>query len=149
MSAEIHSLSDYIPDDDLVLVPEGEYVLSYRHHVTWFYMGRYPKVVVTFRIFDIGEHHDKPVLAYYNPSKIVGKSRKNGHFEAGWRSRFMWDYTKCFGKPFRKDRISMCRFKQNLVRARIRTVEKNRDQKEYPDGLKYSIVAELLGVESP
>ena len=145
MSAKVHNLSDYIPDDDLVKIPDGEYQVSYRHHATWLYMGRFPKIVVTFRIADLGEHFDKPILAYYNPSKIVGKPRKNGHFHAGWRSRFMWDYTACFGKPIRKDRISMCRFKEHLVRAKVRTVTHNRDQKQYPEGLEYSIVSELLG----
>jgi len=145
MSAEIHSLSDYIPDDDLVKIPDGEYQLSYRHHATWLYMGRFPKVVVTYRIADMGEHFDKPILGYYNASKIVGKPRKNGHFSAGWRSRLMWDYAICFGKPARKDRISMCRFKEHLVLGKVRTVTHNRDQKAYPDGLSYSVVGELLG----
>ena len=145
MSAKIHSLSDYIPDDDLVKIPDGEYQLSYRHHATWLYMGRFPKIVITFRIADLGEHFDKPILAYYNPKKIVGKPRKNGHFHAGWRSRFMWDYSMCFGKPERKDRISMCRFKEHIVMAKVRTVTHNRDQKKYPEGLEYSIVGELLG----
>jgi hypothetical protein len=149
MSAVIHSLSDYTSDDDLVLVPQGEYILSYQHHTTWFFMGRFPKVVVTYRIFDMGEQNDKPILAYYNPKKIIGKPRKNGHFTAGWRSRFMWDYANCFGKPARQDRIPMCRFKDNLVVAKIRTVTHNRDQRKYPEGLEYSVVSELLGVYKP
>ena len=144
MNAEIHSLSDYIPDDDLILVPDGEYELSYQHYKTWLYQGRYPKVVVAFRIFDLGEHNDKPVMAYYN-AKIKGKPRKNGQFTAGWRSRLMWDYAQCFGKPARKDRITMSRFKHHLVKAQVRTVTHNSGQKKYPSGLEYSVVDELLG----
>ncbi len=146
MSAQIHSLSDYIADDDLVLVPEGQYELSYKHHATWLYMGRFPKVAITFRIMDLGDHYEKPVLAYYNPSKIMGKPRKNGQFSAGWRSRFMWDYSMCFGKPPRKDRIVMDKFKESFVIGKVRTVTHNHNQKKYPDGLQYSVVDELVGV---
>ena len=145
MSADIHSLSDYIPDDDLILIPDGEYQLSYRHHVTWNFMGRSPKLIITFRIMDMGEHYEKPILSYYNVNKIIGKPRKNGHFSAGWRSNIMMDYATCFEKPPRKDRISMCRFKEHFVIAKIRTVTKNREQKKYPDSLRYSVVHELLG----
>ncbi len=146
MSAEIKHFPDQLPDDDLVLVPDGEYQLSYRFHTTWLYMGRIPKVVVVFRIADYGEHFDKPILRYYNPSKIFGKPRKNGVFSAGWRSCLMWDYAKCFGKPARKDRIPMGRFKDHLIRGKTRTVTHNKDQKRYPDGLTYSVVCELLGL---
>lgn len=147
MSAELHNLNDYLNDEDLVHIPEGEYELAYQHHATWLYMGRFPKVVVTFRIFDMCEHHGKQVLAYYNPSKIHGKPRRNGLFNAGWRSRFMWDYSACFGKPKRKDKIPMCRFKNHIVTGKVRTVTPNRDQRTYPDGLQYSIVGELTGVK--
>jgi len=145
MKAQIHTLSEYIADDDLVLLPEGEYQLSYQYHSTWFYMGKYPKLVVLFRVFDPGQHNDKPVLAYYNLRKIVGKPRKNGHFHVGWRSDFMWDYTTCFGRPPRRDRIAMSRFKDHFVKANIRTVTHNREQKKYPSGLEYSVVDNLLG----
>ena len=145
MTAKLIHMPDRLPDDDLVLIPEGEYELSYQYHATWLYMGRIPKVIVAFRIFDMGEHYDKPVLAYYNPKQLKGKPRRNGHFSAGWRSRLMWDYSMCFGKPPRQDRISMCRFKEHIVVGKVRTVTNNRLQREYPEGLRYSIVGELLG----
>jgi len=146
MNAQIHSISDYIADDDLILVPEGQYELAYQYHATWLYMGRYPKVSVTFRIMDIGEHYEKPVLAHYNPKRIMGKPRKNGQFSAGWRSRFMWDYSTCFGRPKRKDRIAMDKFKEHFVIGNVKTVTHNHKQKKYPEGLEYSIVNELNGL---
>jgi len=145
MSAEILSLSGYHSDDDLILIPEGEYQLSYQYHETWVWMGKAPKLSITFRIFDMGEHNNKPILAHYNLSKIIGKPRKNGHFSAGWRSNLMWEYVQCFGKPPRKDRISMCPFKEHLVIGKIRTVTKNHKQKKYHEALRYSVIDELLG----
>lgn len=94
----------------------------------------------------IGEHYDKPVLAHYNPKRIMGKPRKNGQFSAGWRSRFMWDYTSCFGRPIRKDRIQMDKFKDSFVIGNVRTVTHNHNQKKYPEGLEYSVVNDLEGV---
>lgn len=149
MSALLHSFSDYVPADDLILIPEGEYELSYRHHHTWLYMGRYPKLVILFRISSNGEHFDKPIFAYYNVRKINGQPRKNGQFTVGWRSDFMMDYSICFGTPRRKDRIPMDRFRDHLVTGKLRTVTHNRNQKKYPEGLEYSVVGELTGKMTP
>ncbi|NND82509.1 MAG: hypothetical protein HKN50_08790 [Gammaproteobacteria bacterium] len=149
MSARIHSLDEYIPEDDLILIPPGEYELSYQYHVTWLYMGRIPKVVVAFRIASLGEHFGKPIFAYYNVGKISGKPRKNGQFSVGWRSRFMWDYAMCFGKPIRKDRIPMVRFREHIVIGKLRTVTSNHEQKKYPESLQYSVVDELTGLMIP
>ena len=147
MSADIHSLADYVPDDELVLVPEGNYELAYQKHDTWLYMGRYPKVKITFRIFSFGEHHNKPLIAYYNPKKIMGKPKPKGKFSAGWRSRLMMDFATCFGAPARKDQIPMSKFEESIVIGKVRTVTHNKDQRKYPDGLEYSVVSELLGVK--
>jgi len=146
MRSKVSHITDYLPDDDLVLVPESEYQLAYLNHVTWLYMGRIPKVVVTFQIMDYGEHHLKQVSAYYNPKKLIGKPRRKGRFSAGWRSKFMMDYVTCFGRPTRKDEIVMNKFQEVIVKGKVRTVTHNRDQRKYPEGLQYSVVNELLGV---
>ena len=149
MSAKTYSLSDQISFEDLILIPEGEYTLAYCYHQTWFYMGSIPKLLIAFRVSDFGLHYEKPLFAYFNLRKIMGKAGKNGKFNAGWRSRFMFEYAQCFDRPKRKDRISMRPFKENFVTASIRTVTHNRNQREYPNGLKYSVVEELLRKVEP
>jgi hypothetical protein len=148
MTADLHSMNDHILEDDFVLIPDGEHELQYLGHKTWLYMGRSPKIVVTFQIVSSGEHHGKIVFAYYNAMTITGKPRKNGRFTVGWRSDFMMDYATCFGKPLRRDRISMQPFRGQTVIGRLRTVTKNRDQRNYPDGLQYSVVDELTGIKT-
>lgn len=147
MKADIYQLpaNEYCKDDELILIPEGTYRLSYQYHRTWFYQGKFQKLIVMFRVMDFGDYFEAPLAAYYNVS-IKGKPKHNGTFKAGWRSRFMFDYATCFGKPVRKDRIPMTDFKKNLVLGKVRTVEKNYQQRDYPDTLKYSVVDSLLGV---
>ncbi len=146
MSATIHKLiPNNQPGEDFIRVPEGVYNLAYTHHITWRYMGRYPKLVICFTIQDFGEYYLLPVNSYYNLKKIQGKPKRNGHFTAGKRSDFVLDYTVCFDIPARLDRISMCRFKNAIVQAHIRTVTHNRMQREYPEGLQYSVIDHIIG----
>ncbi len=144
--ATVHSLySSELPNDKPILVPDGVYTASYVEHQTWYYFGRYPKLIVTFLIQDFGDFHLQPIKAYYNV-KIKGKARKGGHFAAGWKSDFMLDYSTCFETPARTDRITMCRCKNVLFQARTKTVTRNRAQRKYPEGLFYSVVDRLEGV---
>ncbi len=147
MSASVHSLySNDLPNDKPILVPDGLYTVSYVQHATWLYMGRYPKIVVTFSIQDFGEFNLNHLNAYYNAKQLKGKPKKGGHFSAGWKSAFMLDYATCFETPKRNDRISMCRFNSVLVQAKVRTVTHNRTQREYPEGMQYSVIDQLEGV---
>ncbi len=146
MIAEVHTIYNDLPSDKPILVPDGQYSVSYVQHATWLFKGRHPKIVLTFAIQDFGEHHLKLVHAYYNASKLQGKPKKGGHFSAGWNSDFMFDYSTCFETPTRKDRISMCRFKGVLVKAKTRTVTHNRDQRKYPEGMQYSVIDRLEGI---
>lgn len=146
MTAALYDLDIHQHADQPIRVPEGNYTAAYSSHTTWLFKGRHPKVVITFIIQDLGEHFGKEIKAYYNVNKLSGKPRKNGHFSAGWKSNFMLDYTTLFGKPARKDRISMCRFKNCFVTVKAKTVAKNRDQREYPEDLQYSVVSQILGL---
>ena len=132
--------------DKPVLVPDGEYTVAYLHHKTWLFKGKYPKVTISFAIQDYGEFHLRQINAYYNARKLKGKPSKNGHFSIGWKSDLMLDYSTLFGSPERNDRISMCRFKNCLIQVRTRVVKRNREQREYPEGMQYSVVDRLLKV---
>ncbi len=126
--------------DKPILIPDGEYTAAYLKHETWIYKGKQPKLTITFAIQDFGEFYLKSICAHYNLSRLKGKPRRNGHFTTGWSSDFMFDYSNVFEAPTRKDRISMCRFRNVFVKVTTRTVTKNRDQREYPESLRYSVV---------
>ena len=130
-------------DDKPILIPDGQYTLAYLEHKTWLFKGKHPKLTVTFAIQDFGEFYLSHINAYYNLLRIKGKPSRNGHFIVGWKSDFMLDYSILFGTPVRKDRISMFKLRNIFVKATTRTVIKNRDQREYPEGLRYSVVDRL------
>ena len=88
-----------------------------------------------------------PLNAYYNVKKLTGKPKKDGHFSLGLRHDFTFDYSVCFGTPPRLDRISMCRFRNVMVEAEVRTVRHNRNQRLYPEGMQYSVVDHIKGVK--
>ena len=146
MTATVHTLYDELPNDKPILIPDGEYRASYVRHQTWLFRGQYPKLIITFAIQDFGEFYLKHICAFYNVKKLTGKPKIDGHFSLGWRSSFMFDYSTCFGTPPRKDRISMCRFKNVLVDIKTRIVARNREQREYPEGMRYSVVDHIIGV---
>ena len=59
-----------------------------------FFFGRSPKVVLTFRILDMGPYFGKLVRGFYAVKRIKGKPRRNGTFEVGPRSRLLRDLSK-------------------------------------------------------
>ncbi len=146
--ATIHSLYPVeSPTDKPILVQDSLYKVSFNYHTTWLFNGKHPKIVLTFSIQDFGEFHLGTLKAYYNASRLKGKPKKGGQFAVGWKSDFMFDYSSCFGTPPRNDRISMCRFRNVLIEARTRTVTHNRKQREYPVGMRYSVIDRLEGVK--
>ena len=145
--ATVHSLySGELPNDKPILVPDSVYTVSFVNHITWLYMGRFPKIVVTFAIQDIGDFYLGHLNGYYNAKRLQGKPKKGGQFSVSWKSDFMLDYSTCFATPLRNDRINMCRFKNVLVQVRTRTVTRNRTQRKYPEGMRYSVIDRLEGV---
>jgi hypothetical protein len=146
MTAALYELNTQQHSDQPIWLPEGEYTAAYKWHTTWLFKGRYPKVVITFVIQDYGEHFEKEINAYYIVKSLKGKPRKRGSFSAGWKSNFMLDYTTLYGKPERKDRFNMSNFNNGFVKIEVRTVKKNRDQREYPESLQYSVVSRILGL---
>ena len=145
MTANILKIeTNTLPSDKPILVPDDIYSVIYMRHVTWLFKGRYPKVVITFSIQDFGEFYLREINAYYNVRRIVGKPSKNGHFVLGWKSNLMLDISNIFGPQPRMDRISMCRFNKKLIKVQTKTVKYNRDQREYPENMHYSVVCKML-----
>ena len=136
-------------DRDLALVPDGEYELCYQYHETWKYQGKYPKVVFWFKIVSIGEHFEKLLPRYFNVRRIIGKPSKNGRFVPGRSSDFLLEYCNLFPRRFsRLDRIPLSLLENELILATTRTVTTNREQRNLPDLLKYSVIDRWLRLVS-
>lgn len=132
----------YIPH-----IPPGVYTLAFETGQTWVYFGRSPKVVMWFRVVSYGPHFGAVLPRYYNVKQIKGKPRKNGEFKAGPSSDLVREYARIFNTRPRLDRISFSQYKGISISGRVETVQKDREQKELPEVLHYSVINELLGKE--
>ena len=133
--------SDFIP-----YVPPGTYTVSYVRHETVM-LFRTPKLVIWFRIVDMGQHFGKSIPRYYNVRRIIRKLGKHGGFQAGRSSDFVREYASIFpDRITRLDRIAMQPFQTALIRAVVRTVTRDRSQRDLATTLHYSVIERLVGV---
>ena len=132
------------------LVKPGVYDLRYDFHETAVMFGRAPKLVLRFTIIEMGtEYFDTVQLPKsYNASKLMERPKKFGRFKVGFKSEFLRDYVRMFSMPVRLDRIPMSAFERVIVRGKVRVVTHGSDQRPIPDGLKYSVIDELVGLKS-
>ena len=132
--------SDFIPH-----VPPGTYTVAYIRHETA-KLFRTPKLVVWFRIVDMGQHFGKAIPRYYNIKRAIGKLGKHGGFHAGRSSDFVREYASIFpDRITRLDRIAMQPFQTAMIRAAVRTVTRDRSQRELATTLHYSVIERLIG----
>ena len=137
------------PDDDTVidntiphvLVPPGEYTLTYVRHQKFLYMGRQPKCLVVFRIMDFGQYFEQAIPCFYR----VRKFNKDGRLVAGPRSRLVRDLQACGIAGKRRDRLGVSWLGGLLVKGRVGTVGKDGDGDELPVASQYSVVTKLIG----
>jgi hypothetical protein len=128
------------------LVPNGIYDVGFVSYSTAYMFNKVPKLVLNFRILDFGEHNGKVLPRYYNVKRIKGRPRKNGDFKVGRRSDFVHEYATLFGLPRRLDRVSMTPFKSVIIKAKVEVVTSDYKQRQMPEALKYSKIAELREV---
>jgi len=133
-------------EDDLSLVPDGEYQLGYIDYRTCIAFN-VPRVVVRFKILEYGEHFGKQLERWYRVKCLSGKPKKFGNFRVGKRSDFYRDYVRVIGTPNRKDRLSFAPLKNEVVVGRVRTVVEGHDQEKLEAGAQYSVVDRLLRTE--
>lgn len=112
--------------------------------------GKAKKLVLWFRITDMGEFLGTVLPRYYNV-ELEGKPRPQGKFKVGWGSSFMRDYATALGSlPKRMNRIPMSAFDGVEVRGQVRTVtsgwayRKGDRGHALPLPLYYSVVERLL-----
>ena len=137
------------PDDDMVidntiphiLVPPGEYTLTYVRHQKFLYMGRQPKCLVVFKVMDFGAYFEQAIPCFYR----VRKFTKDGRLVAGPRSRLVRDLQTCGIVGTRKDRLGVGWLAGLLVKGRVGTVGKDGDGEELHEASRYSVVTKLIG----
>ena len=133
--------------DQFELVPEGRYQVAYAYHETWVYMGRQPKVTFWFLVVDQGEYLGVKLARYFNVKRHIGKPSKNGRFVPGRSSDFLLEYCSLFADSIKRlDRIPLAMLKNEIIEARVKTVKQNREQRNLPDVMKYSVIESWLGI---
>jgi hypothetical protein len=149
MSACIPIHSGQIWGQELPLIPEGIYDLSYCDYSTCLMLGKNPKVVINFQIMDFGDQFLKIIPKYYGVKKLSGKPRKNGGFMVGRKSKFLRDFLTLFpGQSVKRvDRIPMSRFQGVIIKGKVKTVVKGFDQRKIPEPLQYSVIEDLLKIK--
>jgi len=134
-----------IVDDELPLIPPGEYIFRFVGYLTWLMFGRSPKLVIEFAIADNEMYSGVILNKYYNVKKLKGRQGRNGNFVATQKSNFMRDFFRVCPAypPKRLDRIPMSRLEGIDIKGQVKTVTKGHDQKEIPEPLQYSVISEI------
>ena len=130
-----------------VRVEPGSYELKFEYYETFFFLGRFPKVVLWFSILDFGEHNEKKLARYYNIEKIHGKPRRSGSFRFGRRSDFNKEYLKLFDKPCKKGVINWNLYKRHIILGEVNTVTNDFRGDGYHPSLVYSVLSRLKRVK--
>lgn len=136
----------YAQTEARVLVPAGLYDVALDRYYTWMMFGRAPKLTLCFRIVTMGPHFEQQLQRHYNISRLIGRPGTNGRFKVGFCSDFLREFAVLFGAPSRLDRIPMTSFEKYILIAKVRTVTKGSGQRQIPEGLQYSTIAELTGI---
>jgi hypothetical protein len=137
-----------LDDDFIPYVEPGVYTMSYVYHETRNFFRNHPKAVFWFRIVDMGANFGVVLPRYYNVKRLVGKKKgKGGLFVPGRSSDFIREYCQLFPDRIKRlDRIPLSLFSGILVRAKVRTVERDRKQSRLADILRYSVIDEIVGI---
>jgi hypothetical protein len=150
MTAVLHALDfseGIVEGDDLPpRVPDGEYPAIYVSHecAELRQFGGAPKVFVTVRLLDAGEHTGKLLFRAYRVLRVRGRRA----FSLGRRSDLLKMYARVMETPDhrpRLDRINLRDLRPMLLRVRTRTVERDGKGRGLPESLRYSVVDEILG----
>lgn len=136
---------DFIDGEKPPLVKPGIYDFAFDYYETILLFGRAPKLVLWFRIMQMGEYNGLRLPRYYNVKRIVGKPHRNGDFRVGWKADFIREYVNLFSLPQRIDRIAMAGYKKYIIRGKVKTVTNDLKQRGIPKPLQYSVIQEIRG----
>jgi hypothetical protein len=129
--------------DERPRVPDGLYSAVFTHHETALAF-RNPKVFLHFRIVDPGEHFGKVLFRAYRVASLIGKPGRFGRFKVRRRHELFLMLVRVLEIKARPDRLSPQALKNVVVRIKTRTVTTDFEQRELPQWLHYSVVADVL-----
>ena len=125
-------------------IPKGRYSACLIDASTKvFYFGRSPKVVLTFRILDMGPYFGKQVRRFYAVKRIKGKPRRNGTFEAGPRSRLLRDLSKLIDSRPPTDHVPESIIDAAIFEIEVRLVEAVSGEK-LAESMQYAVVERII-----
>lgn len=132
------------------LIKPGEYEMTLCDYRTDLFFGKAPKLVMSFKILDLGEAFEMILPKYYNILEIMGKSGGKGAFKVGKRSDFLRDFSRLFPHVNIRglDRFPISYFQGVIIRGVVTTVTHDAKQHLIPKSLQYSKVSKLLRVVS-
>ena len=125
-------------------IPKGNYSACIVDASTRLYFfGRSPKVVLTFRILDLGPYFEKLVRGFYAVKRIKGKPRSNGTFEAGPRSRLLRDISKLIDSRPPTDHIPERIIEAAIFEIEVRLVDTVSGEK-LTESMQYAVVDRIV-----
>ena len=127
---------------ELVLVPEGEYVLRYiDRHIRRMHGSE--KLYMRFEIIKPSSYEGHFLTRYFNIRTRASKDRPRIH--AGWMSDLMREYVAIEGKkPRRTDEIRFKAFSERPILALVETVTHDSKKRLIPEPLQYSRISQLI-----
>lgn len=131
-----------------LLVTPGSYDLRFDYYETSILFGKAAKLTLWFTVIEVGHEQfgQGRLPRYFNIVKPIGRRGRDGRFKVGPKSDFIREYARLFGAPARLDRIPMSEFERHIIRGKVRTVMHGSDQRPIPEGLRYSVIDELVEV---
>ncbi len=129
------------------LLPEGEYRAVLTYHETAVVFSQ-PKVFLHFKIIDPGEAFEKMLYRAYRVKSLTGKPSKHGGFKVARGGDLCEMLCRVLDVRARPDRISVAPLRGSVLKIRLRTVTKDYRQRTVRDWLRYSVVSDIIGMET-
>lgn len=129
-------------------IPDGEYQAHLVFHETAFAF-KAPKVYLWFKLIEFGEHFEKLVYRPYRVKQLKGNPGRNGRFVLSKGGDLLKMVLRVlpYG-PNRPDRVSLLDLRNRVIRIRTRTVKTDYRQRPLHEALWYSVVDEVLRIET-
>ena len=121
------------------LVPEGEYLARYIGHETAVLFSRAKKVALRFEICE-GPYQRTRLTRYYRAQQLIGKPGPGGRFQLSAGGDLYRMLARVLDVRTRPDRISVRELRTRLLRIKVRTVTRDRDNRPLPESCHYSVI---------
>jgi hypothetical protein len=132
---------------DLTRIPPGRYLLKC-HDWTSATCFKQPKLILHFRVADMGDCFGAPLERFYNIHPLTSVAGKRTRFKVGRSSDLLRELALVTTKPLnRLDRLPVSEFTKFILVAEIEDVTTGYRQQPIPDAARYSVVRKIVGIE--